>query len=257
MSTIAGGIRLTWRLVAVTLWTGGLFFLRVAIMPLASVAPGKERKCRMVLFRTWGLGLARIIGMKIRVYGTAPKPPFFLVCNHLSHIDAYLLCGLLGCTFVAKSEVASWPVLGFMAKRLNIIFVNREKAEDAVRVNRLIDEALARGEGLVMFAESKTSRGLTIQPFKSALLEPVVRSSIPAHYATIHYSAPEGTPPADAWVCWWDGTPFLSHVLRLLAKPGFEATVMFGHEPVTALDRKQLARDLWHECIAQFQPVGK
>ena len=92
-------------------------------------------------------------------------------------------------------------------------------------------------------------------PFKSALLEPAVENGCPVHYATIHYEAAEGAPPASQWVCWWDDTPFGAHVLRMLREPGYTATVTFGAEPIVAADRKTLVQDLWQAASKQFTPI--
>jgi len=250
-------IRLIARITLVALWTGGMFVVLLVVMPLGIVSKPLLVRCRQFLFRVWGRCLAVIIGMRVTVRGRPPEPPFFMVSNHVSHVDAYLLVSLLGCTFVAKSEVASWPVVGYMVKHAGIIFVKREKRSDTLRVSERIAEALDLGEGVVMFAESTTSRGREIRPFKTALFEPAIRAKCPMHYATIHYATDDGLAPASEWVCWWDGRPYSygRHVLRLLAQPGFAATVTFGEAPVSAPDRKILAQKLWEAAMKQFTPI--
>lgn len=232
-----------------------MFLIWFALAPVLAFTVRPRIRWRRTVSMLWARGIALLIGMRVTVQGTPPEPPFFIVANHVSHVDGYLLCSILGCQFIAKSEVASWPVFGFMVRQANVIFVNRKKPSDTLRVNELIGSALANGDGIAMFAESTTSRGQTIRPFKTALLEPAVRNNIPVHYATIHYATPEGAPPASAWVCWWQKEPFVKHVLRLLGYPGFTATVTFGESPIATSDRKELAQKLWDAAMAQFTPI--
>jgi len=250
-------MRVTVRLLLATVWTVGLVAARVAVIPVRLVSPRLETRCRRAVVRLWGRGACAIIGMRVTIQGTPPTPPFFLVSNHLTHVDVCLMAGALGGTFVAKSEVRSWPVLGIVARCTDIIFIVREKRSDTVRVNDRIGQALERGLGIVMFAESTTSRGSEIQPFKTALFESAVRNACPVHYATIYYATDDGLPPPSEWVCWWDGreASFGAHLLRMLSKPGFRAEVTFGEAPISADDRKTLAKRVWEAATAQFTPI--
>ena len=255
--TLLGSLRVIIRVLLAAVWTAGLFLARLAVWPLRLVSPRLETRYRGAVVRLWARVVWAIMGMRVTVRGGPPKPPFFLVSNHVSHVDIYLMAGLLGCTFVAKSEVKTWPILGVLARCGDIIFVVRAKRSDTVRVNECIGEALDRGHGVVMFAESTTSRGHEIRPFRTALLEPAVSNDCPVHYATIHYATGDGLSPASDWVCWWDGRPasFGMHLLRLLSKPGFRAEVTFGEAPISAPDRKALAQRLREAAMAQFTPI--
>ncbi|HEO71726.1 MAG TPA: 1-acyl-sn-glycerol-3-phosphate acyltransferase [Candidatus Hydrogenedentes bacterium] len=252
---IIGTCRLVVRTLLIAVWTLCLLAVRLSSLPLCMLAPWLELHVRRALLRLWGHGIRPLIGMRVIVKGTTPTPPFYLVSNHLSHLDAFLYAGILGCAFIAKSEVAKWPVFGFLAKRVNIVFIDRQKLRDALRVNEWIMNVLNSGDGMVLFAESTTSSGESIKPFKPALLEPAAKNEYPVHYATIHYQAPEGAPPASRWICWWQDEPFMQHVVHLLRMPGFTATVTFGPEPIVASDRKILAEKLHEACLAQFTPV--
>lgn len=217
--------------------------------------PSARVRWRRFAFRTWARCVARMFGMRIKVQGEPPKPPFFLVTNHLTYMDGLTIASVVGGEFIAKSEVAHWPAIGFFARQVNAIFVDRSKRSDTVRVNGLIKEAMDRGDGVVMFAESTTSRGDTILPFKTALFAPAVDLELPVHYATIHYGAPPGLPPATAWITWWEDISFGAHFARMAKYPGFDAVLTFGAEPIAADDRKVLAESLYQACMQQFVPM--
>ncbi|MDQ1256096.1 MAG: 1-acyl-sn-glycerol-3-phosphate acyltransferase [Candidatus Hydrogenedentes bacterium] len=232
-----------------------LFGIRLTFLPLQWFSPALDRRFRRLLLRFWGRAVSAIMHMRLVVKGTPPSAPFFLVSNHLSHLDGVPFSAILGCTFVSKSEISNWPVIGFMTRQLGLIFVDRSKRIETVRVNEQIGQALAEGEGIIMFAESTTSKGETIMPFKSALLEPAVRNDCPVHYATLHYKATGGSPPASQWICWYDGTPFGTQLWRSFGYPSSIATVTFGAEPISAPDRKILALQLHEASIKQFEPI--
>ena len=245
------------RINAVVVWTVLAFVIRVVTVPLLWIAPGVDRAWRRAMFKFWGRVAWWIIGMRVEVHGTPPQPPFFQVSNHISYLDTALMGGLLGCVFVAKSEMERWPVFGPIARGMGTIFIQRQRLRDALRVNDLIARVIDSQEGVQVFAESTTSQGLEVKPFKTALLEPAADRSFPVHYAAITYRTPEGYPPAADVVCWWTLVGFLSHALRLFRLPHFYASVTFGAEPVVANDRKELAQQL-HDAVQRiFVPVAQ
>lgn len=252
---MAGRLRLGLRMVALTFLIVVFYGLRLVTWPLAAVFRRLDRRWLRFLFRQWARCVAALFGMRVTVRGTPPKPPYFMVTNHLTYMDGIALASQLGCVFLAKGEIAHWPVLGFLAKQVNVIFVDREKRSDTLRVNALITRMLDEGEGILMFAESTTSRGLAVQPFKTALLQPAAQQRLPVHYATLHYSAPPGSPPASEWITWWTDISFGAHFFRMLRQPGFNATVTFGDTPISGMDRKVLAEQLRDAVQAQFTPI--
>ncbi len=248
-------LRLIIRLPSIFLWTTAWWLLRLCLWPTALFSDPADRRVRQFIARGWAVGFFPMIGMRLRVRGPKPKHPFFLVCNHLSYIDPWLLNGLIACTFVSRGDVANWPVIGAITRSLHVVFINRRDKRDTARVNQHIDHALKQGDGLVVFAESRISRGLSVEPFKSALIQPAVANQLPIHYATIIYEGLPGAPPASDYVGWWRPEPFLYHLFRLLRHKGFIATVHFGEAPMQGDDRKELARQLHEAVKANYTPM--
>lgn len=209
------------------------------------------------IFRRWSRGLAKIFGMRIAVRGIPPQKPFLLVTNHLSYIDVILLASQLGCTFISRHDVKSWPVLGHLTTRMGTIYINRERHKEVLRVSSMIEAALQRGEGIVLFAEGTSTAGAEVLPLKPSLLEFAVHSRQPVHYAALTYHTDRGDIPAHLAVCWWGEMAFASHVFSLLKLRRFEAAIAFGEAPVLAGDRKTLARELHRRLSALFIPVVK
>jgi 1-acyl-sn-glycerol-3-phosphate acyltransferase len=223
----------------------------VAIFPFQKTVLG----WRNFLFRSWARTTAAIMGMKIQVSGRPPRAPFFLVSNHLSYIDIVVFASLLDCVFIAKLDIASWPVMGVICRSFHTIFIDRNKRRDIARVNARIEQTLAAGQSVMLFAEGTSTRGASVLPFKASLLEPAAKASYPVSYAAVSYRTPINQPPAHVSVCWWDEITFLNHLFALFHVPKFEAIVVFGEHSIQAADRKVLAERLWQAVTEQFIPV--
>jgi 1-acyl-sn-glycerol-3-phosphate acyltransferase len=209
-----------------------------------SVFAGARRQWRARAFRYWAKSIAWLLGLRLSVQGTKPVAPFLLVANHLSYVDVIALGAQLDCLFVAKSEVAAWPVLGLLGRQMSTIFIDRNRKRDILRVNRLIEAALSAGQSVALFPEGTTTAGDVVLPFKSGLLEPAVKLAQPVAFASLSYRTASNEPPASQAVCWWGEMEFLPHLLELFALPGFEVSLRYGAEPLSAPNRKQLAKAL-------------
>jgi 1-acyl-sn-glycerol-3-phosphate acyltransferase len=181
--------------------------------------------------------------MTVRLQGRPPDHAL-LVANHMSYVDIILIATQIDAVFVAKSEVASWPVIGHLCRAIDTIFVDRSVKRDVVRVGREIRARIDRGLGVAFFPEGTSSDGTLVLPFRSSLLEVAAREAIPVHWTAIRYRVAEGEVPAEQSVCWWGDMEFLPHLRRLLGVRSFEATIRFCDEPIASDDRKALAGEL-------------
>jgi 1-acyl-sn-glycerol-3-phosphate acyltransferase len=240
------------RAAALCVLTAAVYALMMA-GSLARFASGSARsKWRAFCFKTWAKAAARIINLKISTGGLFPRAPFILVSNHLSYVDVVLLASLLDCVFVAKSDVARWPVIGRLCRSVGTIFVDRRRRADVVRVNRLIGQTLAGGKGVVLFAEGTSTDGLSVRPFKPSLLETAARAGFAVSYSAITYRTRGADAPARLSVCWWGEMVFLNHLFALLGLGEVRAAVSFGAEKIQEGDRKALAHKLWSAVSGQL-----
>lgn len=247
-------MRLFLRAAGLCVWTAGCFALWLLAVPGACLA-GRFRAWRARAQQLWSRGLCRVLGVRVRVVGVAPRGSFLLVANHLSYLDVIVLGGLAPCAFVAKAEVARWPVLGFLARTFGTLFVERENKRALGTLNRRVAERLAQGQALVLFPEGTSTAGARVLPFRPALLEPAAALGLPVCFAALRYATPPGERPASEVVCWWGDMTFGAHVLELLRLAHVEATVFFGAEPIAAPDRKALAVRLQAAVAERFEPL--
>ena len=247
MRTIRAAYRMT-AFVAATLGTYAFWFVFRVFVP-------NKVYWRQVIFETWTKSFVRISKMKIETIGTPPKPPFFMVTNHLSYTDIAALRAVAKGVFVAKKEVEDWFLAGRICRDMGTIFIDRTNRRDIPRAGELIIERLDAGEGVIVFPEGTATRGDAVLPFNSSFLEFAARASIPVSYAAIQYKTPDGEMPATETVAWWEEITFFSHLWRLFKLTSYTATINFGDAPVTNSDRKLLAKELRERVLEKFEPV--
>lgn len=249
-------LRATTRLTLLLLITGALSFSLVAgklvLLPFRHASIG----WRNLHFMTWAKLVVVLLNIKIDSSIIPSTKPFLLVANHLSYIDIVVLASKLHCAFVAKSEVSRWPVIGWLSRATDTVFINRRQHRDLKRAMHKVEKLIDSGLGVVLFAEGTSTAGQHVAPFKSSMLAFAADKQIPVHYASISYSTKRDEASADQAVCWWGEMTFSDHFFRLVQLSGFRAQLRFGSEAIVAADRRVLAAKLWQAVNAQFVPVS-
>jgi len=116
----------------------------------------------------------RILGFRIAAKGApSERGPTLFVVNHVSYTDITILGALIKGSFVAKSEVARWPLFGVLAKLQRTVFIER-RVHRAAAQRSAIASRLASGDGLILFPEGTSGDGNRVLPFKSALFSTAV-----------------------------------------------------------------------------------
>lgn len=248
-------LRAAGRLVLAALWTLVLVALWAPRHAWTRRRPHHNRSWRGAIVTWWARGLTRLLRLRVTARGTPPERPFILVVNHLSYLDVIVLQTHLKAVFVSKAEVSRWPAVGWLARTFGTLFIDRRMKRDVLRVQALVEEALAEGDGVIVFPEGTTSPGERVLPFRAALLDAPARTGRSVAYAALSYATPPGEPPAHLAVCWWGGMDFVPHLWQLLRLPRLQATVVFGDDTVHAEDRRELARHLEARVAARFTPV--
>jgi 1-acyl-sn-glycerol-3-phosphate acyltransferase len=234
----------TWRAFAVG------FFCLCALVENAITIPffaqARRRHARTAWLRRWSRFACRIVGIRVTTRGSMPHSGL-LVCNHLSYLDIIVLSSIRPCVFVAKRDVAAWPLFGWLARAAGTIFVDRERRLASANVVDLVREAVAGGSLVVLFPEGTSSDGSTVLPFKSALLESAVELRCPVGAGAIDYGLDDGS-VADE-VCYWRDMTLVPHLLNLFFKREIRSMCSFSLPRIRAGDRKEIAHELREEII--------
>lgn len=146
-------------------------------------------------------------GIDVELVGQLPRGPAVFVSNHLGYIDPVVLCSLVACSPIAKSEIRAWPVVGEPLSRLNVCFVRRGSALSGAIVLRQCLRMLEAGVSVLNFPEGTTSRG-GLLPFQLGAFWLARRSGLPLVPIGMEFETPD--------MCWVDDEAFLPHYGRVL-----------------------------------------
>jgi 1-acyl-sn-glycerol-3-phosphate acyltransferase len=248
-------VRACSRLVVLAVFTGVVYLTLVVWRWIVGWSSPRGREVRRRCVRTWFRGVCRVIGMRLHLSGEPPVAPFLLVSNHLSYVDILAYGATVDCVFVAKSDLASWPVVGSLCRVADVVFVDRKIRRDVSRVNALVGDAIRNGEGVIVFPEGTSTRGETVLPFMSSLLDVAAKTAMPVHAATIWYRTAAPERPASESICWWGDMTFPDHFFALVGMSGFDAWITHSNLAIRSEERKQLAQLLRERVLEAFVPV--
>jgi 1-acyl-sn-glycerol-3-phosphate acyltransferase len=206
------------------------------------------------ILRSWHRSIAITLGLRIRVFGTMAKDrPLMIAANHISWTDITVLGAIADISFIAKSEMAAWPVIGWLATMQGSIFIDRDSKRKSGEQARQIAARLAEGDVMVLFAEGTTGDGNRMLPFKSSLFgaaglmlsgdhDEVYIQPVAIAYTRLH-GVPLGRRhrPIAAWIGDQD---LVGHIVDLLRNAAIDVEVHFG-EPIAfsaQTSRKETAR---------------
>ncbi len=189
----------------------------------------------------WAAGILNILNIRLEVTGSLPENTgFLLVSNHQSYLDIPVhgaVCKNI--RFTPNNGIRNWLLFGKMVQLSRPVWIDRTSPAKAKQSLADFRRTLQDGLALVIYPEGTTTSGtVPLLPFKSTAFESVLNTEIPVVPVLTAYSAEGGFTPA-----WFDNTPFLLHVFRLLGCRGMTVRIKIL-PPLTAAgqDRKALAK---------------
>lgn len=138
--------------------------------------------------RHWCKQLLGIFNMRLSVIGVEHlmDDHYLMAANHISWIDIHVINAFKPHYFVAKSEVASWPIFGWMAKQLGTLFIERGKSSSIRNMVQEIASQLNQ-KAICIFPEGTSTDGKQLAPFKSNLFEAAIVANAPVYALAIQY----------------------------------------------------------------------
>jgi len=234
------------------------------------------RLCRLALYLAWTLALmpvqaiglvlrqswvstfprfyhrccCRILGLRVRRIGQpAAARPVLFAANHISYLDITVFGSLIPGSFIAKREVARWPLFGWLAKLQRSVFIDRQVRSTAAQRDSIAGR-LAAKEALILFPEGTSGDGNRVLPFKSALFSVADRGGadpLIVQPVSIAYTRLDGMPIGRTLrplFAWYGGMAMAPHLWSVLGLGKIEVIVEF-HRPTSLAEcgsRKLLAR---------------
>jgi 1-acyl-sn-glycerol-3-phosphate acyltransferase len=190
--------------------------------------------------------LCRLFGIRVTVIGRPIQSRgVLMVANHTSYFDIIVLSAAARVSFVAKHEVARWPLFGTLARLQETVFIQRAKRSQTVEARDLIRERILEGDALVLFPEGTSDDGNQVLPFKSALMgaaeaevgkEPDGRvRHVPVQPVSISYTGLYGLPmgrDVRPLFAWYGDMDLVPHLWESVKQGPLDAIVEF-HPPLS------------------------
>ena len=204
--------------------------------------PRLQRAGKLDQIRSWANRVLRILEVDVVCHGL-PPPEFagLMVSNHVSWLDILVIQSLTPGVFVAKAEVARWPLVGSVARACATIFVQRSSARSARAMADASMAALAQGYRVVGFPEGTSSDGSDVGAFHSNIFECAIKAKTPVQPLSLRYVNAQTGLPSQAPVFVGDTSLALS-LRRVMATSSIQVRLHFGAcIPVADQSRKTLA----------------
>lgn len=196
-------------------------------------------------------------GVRVHVTGApVAARPLLVTPNHCSWLDITVIASLMPISFVAKAEVATWPLFGLFARLQRTVFVDRTRRTATGRAASELADRLSAGDCMVLFPEGTSSTGNVVLPFRSALLG-AARTAIDGgghervwvQPMTVAYTRIAGMPIGRAErprVGWYGDMELPAHLWGVFSAGGIDVDIVWGEAlPFDATtDRKKLAATL-------------
>jgi 1-acyl-sn-glycerol-3-phosphate acyltransferase len=198
--------------------------------------------------RMWSGGLMRIFGFRLKRYGTPLPGSALFVANHVSWIDITLMHSQRVMGFVAKAEIARWPLIGWLAGRGGTIYHHRGNNESLHGVMHQMVQRLESGAAVGVFPEGRTNDGVALGVFHARIFQPAVLAAVPAQPVALKYGL---RGDAQTSVAFAPKESFLANFLRLLGDRPRIAEVHFLEPIAVAEDGRRRMAETCRERIAE------
>jgi 1-acyl-sn-glycerol-3-phosphate acyltransferase len=233
-----------------------LLALRFGWRGLASALPLLFHRFLLALFRV------RVVEKGVPPTGQAT----LVLANHVSWLDIPVIGSLHPLSFIAKAEVETWPLIGFLSRLQRTVFIDRQRRKATAEVNSQVAHRLAKGEVIVLFAEGTTGDGNRILPFRSSLVGAARAALTDPSVERIHlqplaitYTRRNGLPISRRErpeVAWYGDMDLAPHLQVFARKGPLDAVVVWGEPVPFNGDRKQAtmaAEQSVREAIRQLR----
>ncbi len=216
---------------------GGVLTVYPVFSLLALARTDSHGRRRAAIVRAWIRTLLRILNVKLNVRGNIQTGAVLYCANHVSWLDIPCLRAVVDASFVAKSEVRRWPLVGGLAARAGTLFLKRGNHDATSEIAERMTWLLAANKPVIVFPEGTSTDGSAVLRFHARLYQAASRIDGYAQAVAIRYPWETGINPAVPFV----GEDNLAgHLWRLLEEESIEAELHFC-APLTTAGRERRA----------------
>jgi 1-acyl-sn-glycerol-3-phosphate acyltransferase len=200
------------------------------------------------MIRWWSGVLMRVFGFRVVRRGEPLREAALLVANHVTWMDIELIHSQRMACFVAKSEIARWPLVGWLASRGGTIYHRRGSTESLNHVGTIMVERLRAGLAVAVFPEGGTGTGDHVRTFHARIFQAAIDAQVPTQPVALRFSR-GGVLVTDVGFRGREG--FFGNFLRVLGGPPTVAEVFFL-EPIAPAqgERRRMAETARARIVA-------
>jgi 1-acyl-sn-glycerol-3-phosphate acyltransferase len=202
----------------------------ISLNPLAARIRVGGSTLEKWMIRWWSGALVRRFGFRIRRFGEPLPGAVLFVANHISWLDIELMHSQQPVSFVAKSEIAGWPFVGWLASRAGTIFHRRGSTDSLASVMAIVVERLKAGTPVGVFPEGGSGHGDKVGTFHARIFQTALDANATVQPVALRYGRDGRQDPG---VPFGRKESFFANVLRVLGNPPMDAEIHFL-EPVAA-----------------------
>ncbi|MCQ2599349.1 MAG: 1-acyl-sn-glycerol-3-phosphate acyltransferase [Alphaproteobacteria bacterium] len=247
------------------------WLLVVGQLPIIILLP--RGRISVAYMRVFMWFLVKLAGLKIIIRGQLDKRrPLMVVSNHISIFEIATFPIAFGGSFVAKKELRSWPIVGWIAEKFGVIFVDRRPSH-AVEALRDVQECVTHVKyPMFVFPEGTTTNGAYVKPFKSTLFNFVENSNVVVQPIAMHYRFRNGDVISDNDLAnhygYFDNKKIdfgplatrersaFMQVFHIMLIGGFRVEITLLPTPsLVGLDRKQIAEILQKQVSDKYMEL--
>ncbi|MEC4749069.1 lysophospholipid acyltransferase family protein [Methylomicrobium sp. Wu6] len=196
---------------------GGLFPAIELLLP-----PVRAKHFRDSIKIRWLNVFSRILKLEVEKKGNVASRPAFIVSNHISWLDIIVLGQFVPGCFAAKSDIAGWPVIGYLSRQAGTVFIRRGDKRQIVQTTETMAWQLRQNGNILVFPEGTTTAGDQVMDFHASLFQPALLTKAAIQPAAIRYlGAAKETAP------FIGDDEFVAHLLKMLAMERIEVNVDF------------------------------
>ena len=98
-----------------------------------------------------------------------------------------------GGSFFGKKEISRWPLVGWIAKKFGVIFIDRRPSHAMDALDAVKNELDRVDYPMFIFPEGTSTNGAYVKKFKSSLFDVVEKTGATVQPVVIHYRLRDGT----------------------------------------------------------------
>lgn len=245
-------LRLVYRLSAViVLFAYGLVLAGLVFPVLGVLSSANKAKIRRdAIKQNWLDSFSSILKLHITQIGSVPHDGTLLVSNHISWLDIVVIGKFLPAYFVAKSDISTWPVVGFLARQAGTLFIRRGDKKHIREINERMIWLLKQHSNIIAFPEGTTTQGDDVLGFHASLFQPALLTK-----ALIQPIALEYIGVSKELAPFVGEDDFVSHLISMLKMDKIEVLITFLPLITSAgRDRNAISHEARASIVNQIHP---